>query len=109
MKANKRMLPGREDLALAKNDIIMLVVPKRDIIDKLIEINKLVKTNPKVSVMMLNKATLDDISFTKYVHNVISQVRIAGLKGFFLCTKEDLNEQLKEDLEMFADLIKEVE
>jgi hypothetical protein len=96
----------KEDLM--KNDIVILIVQKNDITNKLVEANKLTKTDPKVSVMMLRKATLDDISFIKYVHNVISQVRLAGLKGLFLCLKEDLNEQLMEDLKMFVDELKEV-
>lgn len=96
----------KEDLV--KNDIVILIVQKNDIIHKLVEVNKLTKTDPKVSVMMLRKATLDDINFVKYVHNVISQVRLAGLKGLFLCLKEDLNEEVKEDLKMFVDKLKEV-
>jgi len=96
----------KEDLM--KNDIVILIVQKNDIINKLVEANKLTKTDPKVSVMMLRKATLDDTDFVRYVHNVISQVRLAGLKGLFLCLKEDLNEEVKEDLKMFVDKVKEV-
>jgi len=91
----------KEDLK--KNNIILLIIPKKDITKKLSDVNKLV--NPKISVMLLNKANLDDMGFCKYCHNVISQVRLAKLKGLFLCVKEDLNEQLIEDLKMFVDKI----
>lgn len=97
----------KEDLV--KNDIIILIVPKKDVSDKLVEVNQLAKTNSKVSVMVLNKANLDNMGFCKYCHNVISQVRIAGLKGIFICVKEDFNQQIIEDLKMFADKVKEVE
>gem|GEM_PF-2026089 len=104
--AEKTSLLGGEDLT--RNDIIVLVAPKKEIRDMLVEVNKITGANPDISFIVLNKATLDDMSFTRYVHNVISQVRVARLKGLLLCAKEDLNEQIREDLEMFADLIKEV-
>lgn len=91
-----------------KFNFIILVVPKRDITKKLLEANKLAKTHPRTAVMLLHRDHLDDMDFCKYCHLVISQVRLSGSKGIFMCAREDLNEELKDDLKMFVDLVKEV-
>jgi len=93
---------------LDKNDILIVIVPKKEVIGKLTELNKLAKKDSKVSIMVLNKYAMEDMNFVKYVHNIVSQVRLSGMKGLFLCAKEDLNEKTMDDLKMFADKFREV-
>jgi len=92
----------KEDLI--KNNTIVLIISKKDITEKIEEINKVSNSNDvKVSIIIPSKATISDKNFVNFVHNIILQVRLADTKCLFLLTKEDLSEETKENLTMFAD------
>ena len=101
-------------------EVLLVVAPKKVLAENLGELSKLVGGKQRVSMVrlvggkqrgsmvLLNRANLDEMSFARYCHNVICQIRVAGLKGLILCAEEDLDKKLKEDFKMFADGVMEV-
>ena len=89
-------------------EILLVVAPKKALTANLGKLNKLFMGKKGVYIVLLNRANLDKMSFARYGHNVICQIRVAKLKGLLLCADEDLDKKLKEDFKMFADGVMEV-
>jgi len=97
---------GLED-TITKNGVTIIVVPTARIPDTLANL-KITLKGKKITIKSLKKGRMNKLKFSHSINNLIFQIRASGFRVALLIAKEDLDKNLKADLSLLADEIREI-
>jgi hypothetical protein len=93
-------------------DCVFVESPKT-LVDISVAISKMIEEKGKVTVLFDSLSSLmvyhDSLTLTKFLHNIITKIRVMNAKIVFMVLKKDTDSELVKDLCMFVDMVIDTE